>query len=329
MERILSILESFLSHPLLWGVFAVVALAIALSGRLSVNAASTLLWVAFAAAIFGVFRAGIPLRNDPVLRYLILVAISSSLAIGTVLLQRWFSKPATEIVTVPSTAQQSVPSPLRTESQNMQGAPAVNVKPTPPPADALNKSKSESPRPKPSLRDTRPVPNAVRGDDAFHEKPPDVFYFSLGEHGMTAGNSLKILTDGKASLFQMGDFVPVKVHLDDGIIYCDVTIWGGFMGPPIEIVHNEFRITPPNWDRNFSANALEVVDERNEPIFQLIRKTPNHYVMNGLMALPDGSFILATDNGTWTGIRSPKMPPGTLKPIFKYPSWKHPGEYVE
>jgi hypothetical protein len=91
MDKALTAVESFLSHPILWGVIALVAFAVAFSGRLSVNAAVLVLWAAFGAAVFGVFRVEASLiRNDPLIKYLVLTLIASGLAIGTIELQRWF-----------------------------------------------------------------------------------------------------------------------------------------------------------------------------------------------------------------------------------------------
>ncbi len=91
MEKWFQAVETFLSHPILWGVIALLALALALSGRLSVNAAVVVLWVAWAAAAFGVYRALV--GQDLVLRWLSVIAMSSMLAIGAVLLSRWYVKP--------------------------------------------------------------------------------------------------------------------------------------------------------------------------------------------------------------------------------------------
>jgi hypothetical protein len=67
-----------------------------------------------------------------------------------------------------------------------------------------------------------PQPENLRMDEAFHEKLPDVVYFSLGEHGLKTGNPLKSLTEEKSTLIQLGGFVPVKFHLEKGVIY-----WAG------------------------------------------------------------------------------------------------------
>jgi hypothetical protein len=165
-------------------------------------------------------------------------------------------------------------------------------------------------------------------DQSFNENLPEIITFSLGGGGVHMGQPLKSLSEGGGVLVNLGGIVPVKFQLENGVVYCDVTIWGGEDGPPITIIHNKFTVKPMNLDRNSSANALEVVDQQGEPIFQFIRKTPAHYVMNGLIPIPQGGFILATDKGTRIGVQPP-IPKGALKPIFKYPAWKYPGQYAE
>ena len=68
-----------------------------------------------------------------------------------------------------------------------------------------------------------------------------------------------------------------------------------------------------DWDRNFSANAVEVVDTNQRPVFQMIRKRANLIQLSGL-------FV--SSKGTVFDVRP-------AKPLFKYPSWRHLGEYAE
>ena len=93
MDKFFSQMETFLSHPILWGVLALLAFAFALSGRLSLTAATWVLWIAWGASVFGVFRAETPIR-DPLVKYLILVIAASTLALGAVFVQRWFEAKA-------------------------------------------------------------------------------------------------------------------------------------------------------------------------------------------------------------------------------------------
>jgi hypothetical protein len=84
--------EKVLSHPLLWGVCALIALAVALSGKLSVSAAGWLMWAAWGLAVFAVYRALAVVGLDSLLKILIVGVVGCSLAIGVVLVNRWFDK---------------------------------------------------------------------------------------------------------------------------------------------------------------------------------------------------------------------------------------------
>jgi hypothetical protein len=96
MGSFLETCETFLSHPILWGVVALLALPLVLSGRLSVTAAVWILWAAWLAASFGVYRsfAG----QDFVMRGLLVIACSSILAIGAVWLSRWYVNPEQKLI---------------------------------------------------------------------------------------------------------------------------------------------------------------------------------------------------------------------------------------
>jgi hypothetical protein len=64
-----------------------------------------------------------------------------------------------------------------------------------------------------------------------------------------------------------------------------------------------------------------------EPIFQMIYKTESHIVVNGIFPILHG-VILADEQGTTPvigqNISLPRKP--AIRRIFKYPSWKYPGQ---
>lgn len=93
MDKFIALLEAILASSIFWGVVALMALALALSGKLSVSAAITVLWLAWATAVFGIYRAEIVAKLDPVIKYLGLVMVASGLAIGAVMIGRWLEKP--------------------------------------------------------------------------------------------------------------------------------------------------------------------------------------------------------------------------------------------
>ena len=124
----------------------------------------------------------------------------------------------------------------------------------------------------------------------------------------------------------MGGFKPVKFYVQGDMPYSDVAVYGGSGIPPIEIRHNQLINRPPNWDFNSNEKALEIVDQNNNPLYQLFYKTPYHIVINGIFPFP-GGLLLATETGISI---NPTLPTKFgLKRIFKYPSWKFPGEFDE
>jgi hypothetical protein len=93
MESRGSLLESFIGSPITWGVVALVGMALALSGKLSMGAAKWILWLAFASAVFGIWRAEVILQLDVALRLLVVICCASGFAVGTLLLDRWLTSP--------------------------------------------------------------------------------------------------------------------------------------------------------------------------------------------------------------------------------------------
>jgi len=162
----------------------------------------------------------------------------------------------------------------------------------------------------------------------FSEAKSDEVSFSLGEEGVTDTQTMESLRKGTHTPFNLYGYTPVVLRAKGNVLSYDVTIWGGSRQPPIEVKDNKFTVRVPGWDYNSNGIAFEVVDESGAPIFQMIRKKPNHFVMNGIFPLPNGQLIVAGPNGLYGS--TPSVPAGfSLKPIFKYPSWKYPGQYAE
>lgn len=150
---------------------------------------------------------------------------------------------------------------------------------------------------------------------------------SFGSNGVhVIYNVEQIKRHGPVRPFNLSGFFPVTIYYTSGELYADVTVYGGSALPPVEIKKNQFVVRPPNWDRNSSENAFEVVNENMQPVFQMIYTTPSHIVINGIFPFP-GGLILASDAGMMI---NPTPPAGfSLKRIFRYPSWKYPGQYEE
>jgi hypothetical protein len=159
-------------------------------------------------------------------------------------------------------------------------------------------------------------------EPTFRERIEDVT-FSLGAGGVHSIYKLSELERQPKEPFYFGGYIPVKLYVEDGKLYADVKLYGGAELPPVEIIHNEYVVRPKNWDINKSQEALEVVNEKLEPVFQLIYAKPSHIIVNGIFPYP-GGLVLANESGL---LINPTVPTTfTIKRIFKYPSWKYPGK---
>lgn len=135
MEEFFLHIEKFLSHPIVWGITTLVALALALSGKFSVPAATWIMWAAYAMAVFGVYRATVYFGIDALLRLLAVGCAVFGLAIGVVLINRWIQAPKVEEgqsqPPAPSTGKKPNP-PLDTPPQTPSVPPSAPSKPIPP-----------------------------------------------------------------------------------------------------------------------------------------------------------------------------------------------------
>ena len=87
---------------------------------------------------------------------------------------------------------------------------------------------------------------------------------------------------------------------------------------------------PAGWDRNFSANSFEIVDEQRLPVLQVRYDSPNKIEINGVFVASNGAITIAFGEGILqqrAGLPVPKIP--ERESWFKYPSKTHLGELVD
>lgn len=109
----------------------------------------------------------------------------------------------------------------------------------------------------------------------------------------------------------------------------------------VDIDDNKWRVSPQSgisWDKNYSENALEVMDGRGQIVFQVVL-VPNVVRIQGEWWTEDkrGARILRPypfdreKVGPVFVTLSPQSHPQEphIEPIFRYPSREHWGEYVD
>lgn len=128
---------------------------------------------------------------------------------------------------------------------------------------------------------------------------------------------------------------PLSIYAADNKICVDGVVYSGAPNRrPIEIVCNELYSDvaegAPSWDWNANKYGLEIVDNRLRPVFQMLFVPPAGVVINGLFPV-SGQIAIADCAGR--GYRTPLADPRRESPllhcplIFKYPSWRYPGQF--
>lgn len=167
----------------------------------------------------------------------------------------------------------------------------------------------------------------------FREKDTGMYTVAIGRESM--GFREDELTNGPHSLGTWYGVDLFQAYLLNGHFYVDTTLYLGFMRPAITIKRNEVATEDAfSIDHNFTDKAIEVVDRNSGvPIFQMIFETDRQVTIYGAFFNPKGkSVIIITPTGNDKVDLDPtgeKKITVKLKPLFKYPSWKHRGEYAE
>lgn len=165
-------------------------------------------------------------------------------------------------------------------------------------------------------------------EQADFKERPETTVFSLTERGMVFECSIDQLEKHGWQLPAFEGISPGTLYSKNGVLYVDTVVMDAAGGPAIKIVKNEFTVKPADWDKNFTADAFEVVNGQGLPVFQLIRKGLGRIVMFGIFYGNNGQLLIADEYGVRSGIYA-NVRQFKPKPIFKYPAWKFRGKYAD
>jgi len=130
----------------------------------------------------------------------------------------------------------------------------------------------------------------------------------------------------------------IRLTADENQVVLNIRFAPIFGMPPLEITNNELTGLPADWDCNNSTNGIEIVNEKLLPIFQLYYKDDTHLALNGAITFINDDakgVILAGGEGFQIMTRienfdlSQQLESLHLKRLFRYPSWKHRGEFAD
>jgi hypothetical protein len=121
------------------------------------------------------------------------------------------------------------------------------------------------------------------------------------------------------------------IYMENGNFYFDADLFYSPQSPPIKIRHNEISGRPPEWDINSDAGAFEIVNQNQQPVLQYAYMTPSHIVIKGIfISGPYVYYVSDSMFGSAPAESAQNVPKNFfIKPIFKYPSWKYPGQRAD
>lgn len=108
----------------------------------------------------------------------------------------------------------------------------------------------------------------------------DVVKFTIG--GAEATYHISLL-EGNKIPFPV-NFIKAYLYIEDNKPYIDIDIYDVHFEIPVRLRHNKLMNKPEDWDMNSDKTALEVINEKQEPVFQLYYKTVSHIVgLSGIL----------------------------------------------
>lgn len=151
------------------------------------------------------------------------------------------------------------------------------------------------------------------------------------ELGINSGSFL--LWDGPKgqSLFSIAGDNAVVLIIEDGVVKLSTTVRDKTGTVIAQMIKNEWKINPgASWDRNYSTDAIEVMDPTGDVVLQAISLS-DRVQFSAKMYGKNGEYLgLGSANPGTTGAGGvlavfPAHGP-FIPPIFKYPSNTHLGE---
>jgi hypothetical protein len=126
---------------------------------------------------------------------------------------------------------------------------------------------------------------------------------------------------------------PLKVVVRDGRLFVSTLIRNKHGDVVAEIVDNEWKVAPPprTFDRNYTDHALEVKDASGDVVLQIVLRDDIAQIQGKWYSADGAGFAMYVREDGEPALE--KFPSGDqfrfakIRPMFKYPSELHPGQY--
>ncbi len=180
-----------------------------------------------------------------------------------------------------------------------------------------------------SIPDGQPECGTGKPTEGVGIKDTGMYMLLLGK--TSTGYYKEQLEQGRATAMTatFGGRDTFKIYIHKGVFCLDGEVYGGMGMPLIEVVCN--RVTAsPNWDTNYSDNAVEVVDQNQVPMFQMVFESPTKIRVNGVFPMENNHLSVFTPGDTIDiDLAKQTQVVIPLKRLFKYPSWRFLHQYAD
>lgn len=161
----------------------------------------------------------------------------------------------------------------------------------------------------------------ARQNPAGFLKP--VFRENTDKLTLTLGTSritipLASITEKPLRIFNVSGFAPIQLVKKDGLVQVQAFL-SDEPKPAVVMDGQEFTVNNPLWDKNFDDTGFEVVNQRQEVVFQFLYQSNTSVVLKGTF-IGRGVILSAGDSGF--GISMGSRPPYhfPITRLFLYPS---------
>jgi hypothetical protein len=147
-------------------------------------------------------------------------------------------------------------------------------------------------------------------------------WFAVKVGGMTAGFKAD---DPPHAVMKIGNIDAVTAQIVEGKLVVNAQLFNA----NVKLIGDELTGMPPRWDSNFDETAIEIVDDKGQPMFQMEYVSDQMAVLYGFFVVGDRAIVAYDDKLTGTPATQEGFARFKLAPIFKYPSARHRGERVK
>jgi hypothetical protein len=122
-----------------------------------------------------------------------------------------------------------------------------------------------------------------------------------------------------------GALPSIAAYVEGGRLFVDADLYYAGGKRPLRLKHNKLMNRPSQWDNNLDESAIEIVDERGKPRFQLIYHDLHTVFLRGIFQA-EGDRAVVVEEHNWRFFMGSTGSDMETAPLFRYPSRLYKGQ---